>query len=780
MAVSIINQFPAIVGGPPLYFVEGLAVGGGKLFYTNSEELFELDRTTGAEIRRVAVNGYINDLEWVGGEIWGARVTPPSIVRFDPSTFAELGSFDVSSVGIPEGVAWDGKVAIFSVDGPPAQVYELDPATGDIGPPRTSNAYDPEALTYGDGALWEAGKDEGKVYKVNRETGSVISFSMLPCPDLHGMDFDAGHLWASSWDFETIYEFSVADMNADPTLSWAGTAGYTTDGVNPDSGNSLTTFEFRVQYTDLDNDAPQFVQLFIQRDGLWMGGSPFAMQSTGDTSYDDGADFTYSLRLAANSTYKYFFWAGNAGGDASGPPTVLKSGPVVSDQPPTLSWVGVPGYVSDGVEPGLAQPNSTPIIYQVRYTGVVPAQYVRVHILRDGAEVDSSPQDMATVDTTPFDGAVYTLQRTLPRSRGYSYYFEAFNGQNAATGPPTTAAPGPIVGNRAPVLDWTGAPGFETDGVDPNVGPENGALRFQVRYTDADGDWPTQVALNVTRSGQPVAGSPLTLARVPGTKPRQGVVYQGEMTLTRGKNYAYWFSANDGYEPAGGPATAPQNGPVVNSPPFLEWVSATNWQGDGVHPDAAVGRTNCEFRVVYRDLDNDAATQVLVEIRRFRNSLDPRGPLALSLLAGTDPKSGQTFRRRVWLNPGTYWYRFIANDGFSDARGVPTNWNKGPVITSDAAAQVTSLSAAATGAGAQIAFTLSAPATVTAEVLNAAGRPVTSLAPKACAPGGNTLLWDGRAVSGLPAPGGLYLIRLTARDEQGGETHALGQLHLRR
>jgi flagellar hook assembly protein FlgD len=65
-------------------------------------------------------------------------------------------------------------------------------------------------------------------------------------------------------------------------------------------------------------------------------------------------------------------------------------------------------------------------------------------------------------------------------------------------------------------------------------------------------------------------------------------------------------------------------------------------------------------------------------------------------------------------------------------------------------------------------------------VLNIAGRPVRTLAPRSCEAGINSLVWDGRSSVGLPAPDGLYLLSITARDEDGAESRALGRLYLRR
>jgi flagellar hook assembly protein FlgD len=96
------------------------------------------------------------------------------------------------------------------------------------------------------------------------------------------------------------------------------------------------------------------------------------------------------------------------------------------------------------------------------------------------------------------------------------------------------------------------------------------------------------------------------------------------------------------------------------------------------------------------------------------------------------------------------------------------------------AAFVTSLACMQTNAGtAQITFTLSADASVSAEVLNIAGRKVRTIAvDRALDAGTATLLWDGRGTGGAAVPSGAYLIRLQVSDEAGGQSQALGKLRL--
>ena len=132
--------------------------------------------------------------------------------------------------------------------------------------------------------------------------------------------------------------------------------------------------------------------------------------------------------------------------------------------------------------------------------------------------------------------------------------------------------------------------------------------------------------------------------------------------------------------------------------------------------------------------------------------------------------------------PGTFRYYFSASDGTNDAIGEPS-WHRmpGPIVDGTASAQVSALSCCATALGAQVSFTLSADANVTAEVMNIAGRPVQVLATdKAMAAGINTLTWNGRSATGAQVPSGVYLVRVRAANQSGGQCEVLGSVMISR
>jgi len=127
--------------------------------------------------------------------------------------------------------------------------------------------------------------------------------------------------------------------NNAPSLSWTGEAGYESDGLEPETGTSETSFVYRVKYTDSDNNPPYtgYPKVHILKGGEEIEGSPFTMNEVDsqDTDYTDGKLYTFTKQgLVAGSDYTYFFEAKDSqGASATGDPTSPRSGPVVEETP---------------------------------------------------------------------------------------------------------------------------------------------------------------------------------------------------------------------------------------------------------------------------------------------------------------------------------------------------------------------------------------------------------------------------------------------------------------
>ncbi|MHA1371133.1 MAG: hypothetical protein ACTSRA_15635, partial [Promethearchaeota archaeon] len=108
---------------------------------------------------------------------------------------------------------------------------------------------------------------------------------------------------------------NISEVNANPP-------SLSNPSVVPASGyNSTTYFEFSVMYTDLDNNAPDSINVTIN-------GTVYAMskEDTQDTNYMDGCVYVYTTQLSSIGTYQYSFEAFDGGNTTTIGPY---SGPVV-------------------------------------------------------------------------------------------------------------------------------------------------------------------------------------------------------------------------------------------------------------------------------------------------------------------------------------------------------------------------------------------------------------------------------------------------------------------
>ena len=90
-----------------------------------------------------------------------------------------------------------------------------------------------------------------------------------------------------------------------PQLVWTGEDGYHTDGLEPDSGLTTDTYEFRIMYIDDQNGDPldelsgHYIRLILDDDIYEM--------TTVDNEYSDGSIFSISLDALDPGLYHYYF-----------------------------------------------------------------------------------------------------------------------------------------------------------------------------------------------------------------------------------------------------------------------------------------------------------------------------------------------------------------------------------------------------------------------------------------------------------------------------------------
>ena len=139
-------------------------------------------------------------------------------------------------------------------------------------------------------------------------------------------------------------------------------------------------------------------------------------------------------------------------------------------------------------------------------------------------------------------------------------------------------------------------------------------------------------------------------------------------------------------------------------------------------------------------------------------------------LEGVNLISGQKWRARARAYDGLLY----------------SGWCLSPVATiTGRVAPVAALSVGATAApsrteGAAITVNLSAAAAVEVQICNLAGRVVGQLPRQQLTAGVSNLLWNGSSVGGTAVPDGMYLVKVTARGDEGSQAQAMSSLSVRR
>ncbi len=377
---------------------------------------------------------------------------------------------------------------------------------------------------------------------------------------------------------------SALIVNDVPTLTWIGSGNYASDGVNPDSAASGSSFEFRVTYADSNNHSPTAIQLWIDRndDGDYLDADEkltMVEYLTTDDVWSDGKDYYKSVTLTAagDNTFNFRFFAAD-GDTATGAPTSDSTVSLVNNAP-SLAWVGSGNYTADGVHPDNAVGGAS-YEFQVSFTDVdnqTPSS-IQVWIDKndDGDHLDGGEKiDMSAVnggDTDYTDGKLYNYSSTINYAGsgdGYqNYRFYASDGADDATGSPVSAKQvGVFSANNSPDLDWTGAANYTTDGVNPDSGAAGDTFTFRVKYTDVENIAPTSIQLWIDLDDDGTSTGDegtelLTMNAVDGgdTIYDDGKLYTRDVTINDAGDGSilYKFLASDGTDNATGNAASNQ------------------------------------------------------------------------------------------------------------------------------------------------------------------------------------------------------------------------------
>ena len=246
-----------------------------------------------------------------------------------------------------------------------------------------------------------------------------------------------------------------------PMLAWTGELAFSSDGVSPNSGVSESGFEFRIQYTDLDNEAPSSIQLWLDQNdsGAYEPGEKYAMTEVdaSDVDYTDGKLYTMTRAIgnAGDGILNYRFFASDGTDDAVGIPTAdLFIVLAAANNIPILAWTGEAGYGDDGADSDNSASCANPE-FRVKYTdskNVAPSSIqVWVDENDNGTYEVSEKYNMDAADAGDseyWNGKLYTksLDIGYAADGALNYRFYASDGIADASGVPTSDQPISVVG----------------------------------------------------------------------------------------------------------------------------------------------------------------------------------------------------------------------------------------------------------------------------------------------------------------------------------------------
>jgi large repetitive protein len=221
----------------------GLAVGGDALWVAlniglppqeGKSKLERVNLVSGAVEESVPLEGVLTGTRRRNGSVWveanedGRDVKPGRLVEIEWRTGKVLRSIRFDKP--PFGFVFQGDLLWVVVGRDPATLVRIDVATGtQIGDPMTISTRRVIGLAFGDRALWAAAAEEGKLVRIDPETGKLEEVDVGDFPV--GLVVAGGSVWVANRDGGTVSRVDAATMEVVDTIdvgtypTWIDAAG---------------------------------------------------------------------------------------------------------------------------------------------------------------------------------------------------------------------------------------------------------------------------------------------------------------------------------------------------------------------------------------------------------------------------------------------------------------------------------------------------------------------------------------------------------------------------
>lgn len=305
--------------------------------------------------------------------------------------------------------------------------------------------------------------------------------------------------------------------------------------VTPPTGRPTTEFTFEVNYTDVNNDPPNSIIVYINGSGYTM------TKRFADSNYTDGCIYEYKTTLSPG-TYTYYFTASDPEYSTRLPAATEFFGPTVTpNQVPQLS---------DPILSPSAGYNTTPYTFSINYTDGDNDAPFYINLIINGVGAFGMSKQNAS-DSNYVDGCIYTHSLSLDVGN-YTHYFNASDGFDSVTYPTLIGPNVTILPNLAPQLLG--------GSVIPSSGDASTIFIFKVTYMDPDNDPPNEIY--VVLDGFNYS---MSKANPADTNYTDGIEYIYATTLSVGP-HTYYFTTSDGISADRYPTAGTIDGPTFGGP----------------------------------------------------------------------------------------------------------------------------------------------------------------------------------------------------------------------
>ncbi|MHA1679555.1 MAG: right-handed parallel beta-helix repeat-containing protein, partial [Promethearchaeota archaeon] len=479
----------------------------------------------------------------------------------------------------------------------------------------------------------------------------------------------------------TIPGISITGGNTSPPT-------LTPTSVLPGHGfNDTTEFKFSVTYTDVDNNAPEFINVTLNTTTNVTTTFEMVKLDAGDTNYMDGADYVLSTRISIVGNYTYWFVASDGTNNVS---SSTFSGLEVDEsyvlypdgmQYDWFGWIrlaaspsnmsGTESYHDGGgdlvnVIGSLSNRDINGTTREILNDGggfLAVGSHEPVRLYTDlylGSEVPISiylhraGDELFTVTgetELSMYGRVF-LAWVLESKEGSVAFYDQYSGlllngtflSYPATGVVEYSLQ--MNGTNVGLAPMAAVPSLTSGTVTPSGGSQNQLFNFTVLYMDADNNAPYSINVSIN-------GTEFTMEKINGSDLNylDGCEYTLTTYLQPG-TYSFFFEATDGFNP-------------VNTITFTGLDVTESNTASPVLSNAQVappvgynGTTIFLISVSYSDADNNAPKYVNATINGSQYTMEKQDALDNNYIDGC------TYELAIILNQtGMIYYSIGTSDG---------------------------------------------------------------------------------------------------------------------